>query len=490
MHFNRIESNIGDDNDNGDLHIPNKSYDEILEVCNSNNISRLNSLNLPNLKKFTNNDSIVKLDEGSSGIIFKVKLKIDRKSYVFKLMKSEEDVIIGDELESKPLSRSSSNKSNNNRLNLLTKSISNISINSTNNLENISPLKNHHNNNIDDENNDNKIIEKKIKPDYTFNTLNEYLIISKFKTKHIIESYGLFRYIEDEVLDYNDTESIDSEISSNDDHPQIFDNKPINIGILIDYHQNGDLLKLITNIRKKNLIISNNLKDFIMLQLVEGLKFLHLNEIIHRDIKPENILIDNLGKLKYSDFGYSIDINRIKDYPINDENFLIKGTNSFKPPEIVNFKILKKFQNDIINNDCKILKKIDIWSLIILYYQIKFLNKPWNIASIDNDNNFKKFNEKYQLNKINLMKTGFEMSRNFNLNENFGKNINSLKDDNILVLMNMMNPDYNNRWGIMEVYRSNWMLGVRMSLEDSNNNKSGFKGKVEENEIVKLLRIV
>lgn len=54
--------------------------------------------------------------------------------------------------------------------------------------------------------------------------------------------------------------------------------------------------------KTRSVFISNKL-EFVIRCIMEGLRYLHENNIIHRDIKPENIILDQKGYCRITDMG-------------------------------------------------------------------------------------------------------------------------------------------------------------------------------------------
>ncbi|KAK3040604.1 hypothetical protein RJ639_026925 [Escallonia herrerae] len=63
-----------------------------------------------------------------------------------------------------------------------------------------------------------------------------------------------------------------------------------------------DLKGLMANMKHR---LSQGEVKYLMLQLLQGVKFLHDNWVLHRDLKASNLLLNNDGELKICDFGLS-----------------------------------------------------------------------------------------------------------------------------------------------------------------------------------------
>ena len=69
----------------------------------------------------------------------------------------------------------------------------------------------------------------------------------------------------------------------------------------LEYCPNGNLYSYL----QKTKTLTEGQAKYVMLQILNGLDYLHKNNILFRDIKLENILFDLEGKIKITDFGLS-----------------------------------------------------------------------------------------------------------------------------------------------------------------------------------------
>ena len=78
----------------------------------------------------------------------------------------------------------------------------------------------------------------------------------------------------------------------------------------------------------------------ILRQILNGLKFLHSENIMHRDIKPENILFSSKSSLDEGDGGKGL---KLVDYGLatfqHEKNIIFTkcGTPGFVAPEVINY---------------------------------------------------------------------------------------------------------------------------------------------------------
>lgn len=113
---------------------------------------------------------------------------------------------------------------------------------------------------------------------------------------------------------------------------------------LMQYYPDGNLSQLI---KKGNLTTAQ--KENLALQLLNGISFLHQNNVVHRDLKPSNILIQKHELTqeyipKITDFGLSKKANTDKGTQFT--NSFAAGTYAYSSPEQLKGEILR-FNTDL-----------------------------------------------------------------------------------------------------------------------------------------------
>ncbi len=115
---------------------------------------------------------------------------------------------------------------------------------------------------------------------------------------------------------------------------------------LMQYYADGNLSLLIHEQK-----LTEEQKENIALQLLNGIDFLHQNKVVHRDLKPSNILIHNRvlngNKVyipKITDFGLSKKANTDKNTHFT--NSFAAGTYAYSSPEQLRGEILR-FNTDL-----------------------------------------------------------------------------------------------------------------------------------------------
>jgi serine/threonine protein kinase len=116
----------------------------------------------------------------------------------------------------------------------------------------------------------------------------------------------------------------------------------------------------------------------IMLDILNAVKHCHDRGVYLRDIKPENILVDLEGRIYLCDFGLAtVEVETPK------KNV---GTFLYMCPEMYHDPAQTKPCASVVSS-CR----QDLWSLVIVLFNIRFAAHPWNIASIEEDALFEEF---------------------------------------------------------------------------------------------------
>lgn len=152
-------------------------------------------------------------------------------------------------------------------------------------------------------------------------------------------------------------------------------NSAKNICTIMQYCEEN-LMGYISNLKKSNRSIDDNLMFNMCKSLIFSFAHMHNMKIYHLNIKPHNILINENRRLFITGFGT---LNKkIEESDKNNYGELIQNTKGYEPPEIV---------GGSGNFDDEHKKKIDVFSLGITLLQMMTLEYLGNCRHTDPINN-------------------------------------------------------------------------------------------------------
>ena len=228
------------------------------------------------------------------------------------------------------------------------------------------------------------------------NNINEIIISKKLKNKNIITNYGF------------------CDIKKNE------------IDFIMEYAKYGCIIDF-QKCLKKNYLSESTL-CYLTYQILNGLKYCHMNKVAHFDIKPQNIVIDDYLAVKIIDFSISLDYRKLTSKKIK---LPFRGTSLYMAPEVIVSKTIL----------VKDLNKVDLFSLGVTLYHLAFGTFPFGLTHEDTKNYDKIYEKIMQGMKIEI--TDDDYSKHF-----------------IDFLNKLLQNDINERIDINEALNHYWVKGA------------------------------
>jgi len=131
----------------------------------------------------------------------------------------------------------------------------------------------------------------------------------------------------------------------------------VELWVIMELMPNGALSDILHQF-DNGVIMQEDSMAYVCRETLRGLEYIHWLEIIHRDIKSDNLLINELGQIKITDFGFSARRSDSKS-----KRKTVVGTPYWMAPELI--------------NGSEYDAKVDIWSLGIMVMEMAEGEPPY-----------------------------------------------------------------------------------------------------------------
>ncbi|KAF9328443.1 hypothetical protein BGZ91_001001, partial [Linnemannia elongata] len=183
--------------------------------------------------------------------------------------------------------------------------------------------------------------------------------------------------------------------ANNGQHPNIVDMSSVietkdSLYLVMEYCSGGDLYDAITSQhaaasdsglgfaaapnttggRHLNVHSDKSVLDA-MHQIISALAHSHRHQVFHRDLKPENVLVAGDGSLKLADFGLATKDRISTDYGCGSSFYMAPEQQSAHHPRRPYLPA-----------------KSDVWSLGIIFLNLRFGRNPWKLSHPEADATF------------------------------------------------------------------------------------------------------
>eukprot|EP00096_Caligus_rogercresseyi_P010756 TRINITY_DN4015_c0_g2_i1.p1 TRINITY_DN4015_c0_g2~~TRINITY_DN4015_c0_g2_i1.p1 ORF type:complete len:668 (+),score=177.23 TRINITY_DN4015_c0_g2_i1:176-2179(+) len=161
--------------------------------------------------------------------------------------------------------------------------------------------------------------------------------VMKCKDLECVDKYYAAKFVHTTRRDDRRNVEREVEIMNSLDHPKLlklfdaYDNGRNEMCILTEYIGGGELFDRVI---EDEFVLSEKACIAFMKQILQGVEFIHSQQIVHLDLKPENILCHTKtgNRIKIIDFGLARRYEPMKKLQV------LFGTPEFVAPEVVNFE--------------------------------------------------------------------------------------------------------------------------------------------------------